>query len=99
MENQMEYKTVKKWDDYKTVALIETIEIEDKDQLIAAMRDNIEAKETIWGSLIRDNMELGQAIQDIANAWYDHQGIDYDAGEALEEALDRALKLAKGVGK
>ncbi len=72
------------------------LEIGEQKVLIEAMRDNIAAKETIWGSLIRDNMELGQAIHGIADAWYSHQGIDYDAGETLEQALDRALKLVKG---
>lgn len=66
----------------------------------AAMRSNIAAKEIIWDSLIRDNMELGQAIQDIVNAYYVvppasgkvERGLDVE----LERALDRALTLSKG---
>ncbi len=91
MENQKKYKTEKLTIPRYWYQL-------DQAALIDAMRSNIAAKEVIWDSLIRDNMELEQAIHDLADAWYSHQGTDYDAGEALKETLDKALKLVNRKG-
>lgn len=60
----------------------------EENDLLDAMRSNIAAKEVIWGSLIQDNIELGQAIHGIVDAFYG----GYD--EEIEAALDQALKLA-----
>lgn len=99
-ENQAKYKT-EKWFKRKLEALqadpnfrLEEaiLEIGEQKVLIDAMRSNIAAKEAIWGSLIRDNMELEKALRGITDAYCEGNSA------ASERAIERALKLVKGGG-